>query len=457
MYKNIKISNTKFFLCLFFSSLIISNFFINLFIILSSVFIFKKIRIRELFDNTTMWLAILYFVFIFLNSFIHDPINFKNMSIFRFLLIIILVFYLKNNYHNFENDLRKICLFFLLFVSFDLIFQNFYGYDIFGFEKDSDALSGPFRDEIAGSFLSKLWIFSGLYILNNSNFKFSLFNFIIVLSGIVLASERMALFHFLVISGIFFTVFILSNSKMVFKFITIIVLALVFFASLNVDKVKVQVIGKTLNQLGFNELSYKLINNSDMVNNYLVKKINSDESDESKASLKKLNNLILKSETKYPKSLKFAYYNWGFENNTVSSPHSKLYNSAKLIFLENFYLGTGVKTFQKKCELNLIIKNDPFNFQCSTHPHNIHIQILQETGIIGYIIFLLLMLNILYFSFKNFLLKKNFFELGYLIGLILLLLPLPSGNFFGTWPSSYFWFFVGLNIYSTGNLSIKKI
>lgn len=454
MFKNLSLSIPRIYFFLFFLSLVISNFFINLFITLSFIFYFKKINIKELLKNKTICLVIFYFIFIFINAFFHDPINLKNFTIIRFLFIILLIFSIKNII-NFENDLKNICLLFLLFISFDLIFQNLFEYDLFGFEKTDDALTGPFRDELAGSFLSKLWIFSGLYILNNKNYKQNLFYFIIILTGIILASERMALFHFVSITAIFLLIFILSNNKNTSKFCVIFSLILVLIISLNVDRVKVQLIGKTLNQIGFNKLSYILIANTDLVKN--SRSLDSYDEIEKKKAKEVLKDIYSKYNIKYHKSIEFAYLYWGYENIKFSSPHAKLFNSAKLIYKENFYFGTGVKTFQKQCDTNIKIINDPFNFQCSTHPHNLHIQILQETGFVGYIFFLLVIIWILYFSFKNFLLNKNLFHLGYLIGLILFLLPLPSGNFFGTWPSSYFWFIISLNIYKNENLSMKKI
>ena len=66
------------------------------------------------------------------------------------------------------------------------------------------------------------------------------------------------------------------------------------------------------------------------------------------------------------------------------------------MFLENKILGVGVKNFRNYCNEE---KYKVSNLSCSTHPHNIYIQMLSETGIIG---FSFLMLIFLFFSKKIF-------------------------------------------------------
>ena len=50
---------------------------------------------------------------------------------------------------------------------------------------------------------------------------------------------------------------------------------------------------------------------------------------------------------------------------------------------------------------------------CTTHPHNIYVQIFAESGLIGVIILLIPLVALIYFSIKHFilkyLLKKNLF------------------------------------------------
>jgi O-antigen ligase len=119
-----------------------------------------------------------------------------------------------------------------------------------------------------------------------------------------------------------------------------------------------------------------------------------------------------------------------------SKQHTGHYVAAYKIFLDNKFLGVGVKNFRKFCGTEDYISQ----FSCSTHPHNTYIQILSETGIIG---FLFLMFIFFYFSkyVINHLLfklngKKYFtdFEICILSGLLIYLWPFsPNGNVFNNW------------------------
>jgi O-antigen ligase len=116
-----------------------------------------------------------------------------------------------------------------------------------------------------------------------------------------------------------------------------------------------------------------------------------------------------------------------------------------------------------------IEKNKPIFFEkyefdngCNTHPHNVHLQFLAETGLIGYSF---LIISLLFVVFHMFLIlkkkilritidKKELHIFFCLIGLFLSIFPFfPSGNFFNNWLSSIFYFNVA-NLLSI--LPLKK-
>lgn len=124
-----------------------------------------------------------------------------------------------------------------------------------------------------------------------------------------------------------------------------------------------------------------------------------------------------------------------------------LYSTALKIFMNNPIFGSGPNTFRLVC--GEVIYNISY-FSCSTHPHNIFMQLLSETGIIGTLIIgsffvfcLLQMKKIL--SIDKF--ELNQFGLySLLCSIILNLLPIvPSGNFFLSW--SGFIFMVPISFY----------
>ena len=131
------------------------------------------------------------------------------------------------------------------------------------------------------------------------------------------------------------------------------------------------------------------------------------------------------------------------------------YDAALSIFKDKPLNGVGNKNFRYECS-NEKHYNENLNFsihRCTTHPHQIHFELLSEHGLIGYCLFF-------YFFFlfirKNYL---NFFELNDIhiltknFYLIIFLVPLlPSGSLFSTFNGSLFWIILAL-----ANLNEKRI
>ena len=65
------------------------------------------------------------------------------------------------------------------------------------------------------------------------------------------------------------------------------------------------------------------------------------------------------------------------------------------MFLDNKILGVGVKNFRNFCN----VEKYKVDRSCTTHPHNTYIQILAETGIIGF--FLMFCFSILLSAYLN--------------------------------------------------------
>ena len=90
-----------------------------------------------------------------------------------------------------------------------------------------------------------------------------------------------------------------------------------------------------------------------------------------------------------------------------------------LKFLKNIPLfGVGIKNFRadesgKKKYENLEIKTS--DVKQSTHPHQIHLEFLSETGLFGYLSFTIFILLSLIISVKNYIKNKNLFQLAGII------------------------------------------
>ena len=113
------------------------------------------------------------------------------------------------------------------------------------------------------------------------------------------------------------------------------------------------------------------------------------------------------------------------------------------IILKNFREESG-----KEIYINKEYKKTDMRW--STHPHQIHLEILSETGLIGYLSFLILIIHSTYLSIKNYLIFRNMYQLSTIIFLMTSLLPLlPTGSIFSTFFGGIFWFnyalMIGLN------------
>ena len=128
----------------------------------------------------------------------------------------------------------------------------------------------------------------------------------------------------------------------------------------------------------------------------------------------------------------------------LDSQYGAHYLMALSIFNENPLFGKGIKSFRNVCKDHQNINSLSSISGCSTHPHNSHLEILSETGLIGYSIFLILILNCFIILFK-----KKYFNKGYLVFIIFIFIsyifPLkPSGSFFSTFNSFNFWLCISL-------------
>ena len=139
--------------------------------------------------------------------------------------------------------------------------------------------------------------------------------------------------------------------------------------------------------------------------------------------------------------------------NIFSKGHEAHYVAAYKMFKENIIFGQGPNMFRLLCKKNEFYVEPQ---SCSTHPHNYYIQLLAETGLIGFSFLVVFFLSI---SFNLLLKKLSSFGILVSFSLILNLFPLmPTGGFFNSWLGNLY--FLSLAFYIYGNklnsvLSIK--
>lgn len=396
----------------------LGDFFI---VVLSFVFFYKvfKLNLKKFLLNGYFFFFILFWLYISLRSFWADDLFFSlkaSLPYIRFFIFSLLMLYLFEEY---KEKFIYLLLFSLtiaiVFVFFDTLYQYLFDKDIFGYPKLEHRLSGPFGDElIVGSYLARLsplFIICYYIIYKKIPLKV-LYLFSMISPLIFLTGERTSFFLF---NFFLFFLIIATVEKNKLKFFFLIfssIVVLIFFSLIFNNKLRDRMIH---------------IPACEMRINFLM-------TDECKKSLEKINKI-----ENHKKTEKYFIF---------SEAHEGHYKTALNIFLDNKFFGVGVKMFRIKC-------SDPkyyYKHGCTTHPHNIVMQILAETGLIG---FSFLIIAITYVYIKAFkigvLILRDEIKSSHIIQFLLLVMMaqsfiffLPSGQFFNNWNAVIIYFPLGI-------------
>ena len=136
-----------------------------------------------------------------------------------------------------------------------------------------------------------------------------------------------------------------------------------------------------------------------------------------------------------------------------SNEHQRIFNNALAIYSENKIFGVGPKLFRKYCKDSI---EENKSYQCSSHPHNTYLQIMSETGTIGFLFIVSCFLYIIYLILQHtFLLLKgktsiiNDYRICLLICIFLTLWPiLPTQSFFNNWINVIYFLPIGFYLNS---------
>ena len=267
----------------------------------------------------------------------------------------------------------------------DGYFQYFNGENILGYKITGNQISSLFGDEhIMGSYLSRLFPLLFALFLVKKKQKFEIFFigllFILVDVLIYMSGERSA-FFFLNLSTVFIIILIKEYQK--FRLVTfIIAIICIIVLSLNSPKMTDRMFKGPAKDMG-------LIQSS--------------------------------------------------EKPTIFTPtHDNLIRTAYNMFKDQPLFGHGPKMFRVMCkdEKYAVGKNP-----CLTHPHNFYVQLLAETGIIGFLFLFSALTYVLYTTlrqFKSIIFKQKRpltdYQVCLLAGILITVWPIaPNGNFFNNW------------------------
>lgn len=421
---NNKIELLNFYLfCFLPITFLFGNFSINLFsILISANFLLRIFFCKYKFYYRDPITLILFFLFLSLliNLFFSNDILLSLPRILKFLIIISIVLSFRELILNIDsiymNMMYKIWFYLILIVSIDLIFEFFFGHNLLGQKSITPGRLGGFtgKEMVIGNFFSAFTLISLTYVYKN--YKLGIYNLFIALAFIsisFLIGERSNFIKTFIIVQLF--IIFIYEIKIRYKIFFFLSIFTIIFLVLN-----------------FNE-NYKL---------------------------------------RYFDQIKNVFKKNGLENYIDNSLYGAHYKVALKIFYDNPYFGVGIKNFRvesfnKKYEGILNTENQNFeqgdkNFKGwtggSTHPHQIHFEILSETGIFGYSCFVIFIISSFIIFLKTYLINKNIYQFSGMLFVLVSLIPLlPSGSFFSTYTAGLFWINYAMMTGYSINTSNSKI
>ncbi|ARJ47527.1 O-antigen ligase family protein [Candidatus Pelagibacter sp. RS39] len=389
-------------------AIIIGNFFINFYLLsIFILFIFNVLRTKNftwLKNKNFIILSILY-LYLCLNSFVNYYINqsfgydgiLRSLLFLKFLILFPAIPLLLNK-KEILDKIFKFWLFIIFIIIIDIFFEKFTGSNMLGFKSlDGTRITSFFYDEnVVGTFLFSFGFITTIFFFQNKltkKYKIILNSILIlVFFSILITGERSA---FLKSTILFLLIFyFIDERKLILRKFHLLILTILLATSLFF--IFPTVLMKQT------EFFYRILN---------VEK--------PKTFFQRFENI------KY-----FAHYDTAIE-----------------IFKNNKLNGVGNKNFRFECyDKRYFKENLKFTHQrCTTHPHQIHFELLSEQGLLGYFIFFLFLYSFFKKKLFNDFKEKNIFKNIINFYLIIFLIPiLPSGSLFSTFNGFLFWFFLGL-------------
>ena len=324
----------------------------------------------------------------------------ENDSLIRsvgFIRFIIFLFAVQYFFFNSKKILNQIFLYWSIIISvvlIDVVFERIFGFNLLGFESPSSGrIVSFFKDElvVGGFILGFSFLISGfLFKMTKNDLKkkiFSITFFCLSIICIYLSGERSNFLKALIIVSIILLfidgTYFHIKKKYIFLFI---------------------IIGFTLVTLISKDIYSRQIE-----------------------SYKKILRHI-KAPTYYEKFGHLRYF-----------AH---YEVAWQIIKDYPIFGVGNLKFRYICHKKKYF-NDKIKYtdeRCSNHPHQVHLEILSEQGIIGYLIIIFTVFSILFNSFKIYRKTGDLILLSSILFVLTFFIPLlPSGSFFSTFNGSIFW------------------
>jgi len=429
MNYNVKLLNfnkSSLILALIVPFLITGPFLPDLIVSLSSIFFLYYAFKKKDFYYFSKKPVIIFFIyciyFVLISIFIAEDmmLSFESsLFYFRIGVFSCLIWYLIDKNKNILTYFYYSLVLSFLVLIIDGFFQYFTGQNILGFPTgDHYRISSFFGDELVmGSYLSRLYpLLYALYLVKPKQKLETYFMgllFVLIYILIFISGERTA-FLFLIISSLFITILVKGNKYL--RLTTLITqIILIIFIAQNSPKLSYRMFvgpGIEIGVLDIKMFSHKYLIS---VGHYGLTTTPPKNQNSKQQDLTNSKKLII-----------------------FSPAHDSLIRTAYNMFEDQPLFGHGPKMFRLMCKDKKYAEGMS---PCMTHPHNFYIQLLAETGIIG---FLFLSSSLVYVLFtalrqlKSMIFRQKRFLTDYqvclLSGILLSVWPIsPNGNFFNNW------------------------
>jgi O-antigen ligase len=374
-------------------SLVTRSLVINIFtILIVIIFLITLLKEKNYFflHDKIFYSLCLFWLSLIINLFFTTDLDASMPRALGFGKFIILVFAIKYYclLHNskYKNFIFTIWFFTFVVISFDLLFEFIFGFNTLGYVSPLPGrLSGFLNDELKiGHYYLAFILFSLTYIYYHKNYLLKFLCAFVFIFIAFIIGERANFIKALLIFIIFYFIF---DKKFLIKkiFFFLFFFTIIIFTGFKIEGIKVR----------FWDQFLKPVINTFSMQEYI--------------------------------------------NTTQYGAH---YDTAIKIFYNYPLFGSGVKTFRNESSKDSYKSYNSFMDQkrWATHPHQVHFEFLSETGLFGYLAFLIFFLYTIGRSIKYYIVSKNLYQLSAILFISITLLPiLPSGSFFTTYGATIFW------------------
>lgn len=352
--------------------------------------IFKEKKFNFL-NNKYFYALNIFWASLILNVFFSiDKINSleRALGFLRFIILIFAIkFFLDLKSSKYKKIIFIIWTIIFFVVTFDLIFESFFGFNSLGYVSYMPGrLAGFLNKELKiGHFYAAFMLIAittcYTYLTKKNILRFLIFFLFLIVSFLI--GERANFLRVLIIATLF--LFLFEKKFLIKKLIIFFFFIMTFFLIIN-----------------FNE------KHKDRFWNQFIKPIN---------------------ETNYKIYIQ-------------NSQYGAHYETAKKIFKSNILFGIGLKNFRNESGKEIYEDNNfrETKARWATHPHQLHLEFLSETGLFGYSLFIIFFIFIFITNIKSLIIRFNLYQLSSMLFIMASILPfIPSGSFFTTYGATLFW------------------